>query len=97
MLDKTCATLLANYLETSGMLDSRQFGFHPNHSIIDALHSGVRFISESKRIGQYTCLINLNIKNVFNSARTTDLIRLLAEYDGPSTLPWANLLAYSDA
>lgn len=68
------------------MLDSRQYGFRQNRSAVDVLHEVERYISESKRVSQYSCLISLDVNNAFNSARWTDLLRLLAERDVPSDL-----------
>lgn len=41
VLDKKCTTRLVNYLEDNDMLDSSQYGFRRNCSIIDALHEVV--------------------------------------------------------
>lgn len=69
-----------------GVLDSRQYVFWRNHSTTDALYEMVSYIPESKRVGQYTSLINLDIKNAFNTAGQTDLLRLLSEYGVTSDL-----------
>lgn len=68
------------------MLDSTHYGFSRNCSTVNAIHEVVHYISESKRVGQYSTLICLHVKNGFNSARQTDLFRLLAEYSVPSEL-----------
>lgn len=81
-----CAIRIMKYLEPNNILDGKQYGFRRNRSTVDALHEVICYISESKWMSQYSCLISLDVKNAFNSDRRTELLRLLAEYGVPPEL-----------
>lgn len=66
-LDKICATRIALHLKTNGLLDVRHFRFRKNISNVDALFRVLDYISESKELGELTCLLTSNINNAFKS------------------------------
>lgn len=56
-----------------------QYVFCKNISRVDALCSVWEYIVESKRYGEFTCLLTLDIKSAFSSVRRSDILGQLEE------------------
>ena len=77
-------------VETAGDLSPRQYGFRRGKSTIDAISSIVRAIDNAQTGNHYsrkiTLLVTLDVKNAFNSARWSDFMEGLRNFQVPKYL-----------
>lgn len=67
LLEKLLDNRLKKFLDDSGGLDQKQYGFHKSHFTTNAMHKlreTVELNGPSKKIG----ILTLDIQNAFNSA-----------------------------
>lgn len=79
VLDKICATRLANFLiEINYLMSARQYEFWKNFSVVDALHKLLEFIAESKRRTVYASLFMLSMKSLFRAVSQESCFRKIS-------------------
>ncbi|GIX83523.1 RNA-directed DNA polymerase from mobile element jockey [Caerostris darwini] len=83
VLDKLISDRLSYHLEKDGMLSDLQYGFRKNRSTILALNSILEFHQSAKEDNQLTCLISIDMSNVFNSVDWDLLINKLLKLHIP--------------
>jgi len=83
LLEKILDNRLRSFLDDTGGLDERQFGFRKGRSTIDALNTLSSSIkSSTQKIG----LLTMDIKNAFNSAPWNAIMMAVYEMDVPEYL-----------
>lgn len=86
ILDKLMTKRLTFFLESNDLLDERQFGFREGKGTSLALLNVTKFLDRAKAEKQVSCMISLDIRNAFNSARWNDLLQILKTLGVPSRL-----------
>ena len=88
--EKMLQPRILRVVETAGNLSPRQYGFRRGRSTIDAINSIIRVIENAQTGNHYsrkiTLLVTLDVKNVFNSARWSDFMDGLRNFQVPKYL-----------
>lgn len=86
ILDRLAARRLSDFLERSGGLSDRQFGFRSGKGTIEAVASVVNRIRANKNRGLHTVVVTLDMKNAFNMAWHPKIIECLRSVKCPKDL-----------
>jgi hypothetical protein len=86
ILEKLLINRINYYLNSNGLLDENQYGFTPQKSTIDAIHSAVVFVWQAFEKHGYTLLITLDIVGAFDNAWWPMILDCLWEMACPGNL-----------
>lgn len=86
VFDKLICRRLVSWLEINKVLSDRQYGFRRGRSAINAVGNIRDKVLEARGKGLVTCIISLDFRNAFNSARWDVIRNLLNLYNIPDDL-----------
>jgi ribonuclease HI len=86
ILEKLLINRINYYLNINGLLNENQYGFTPQKSTTDAIHSAVNFIRQAFERHGYALLIALDIVGAFDNAWWPMILNCLREMACPGNL-----------
>lgn len=85
-LEKLFRARLTYYLETSGLISPRQYGFREQRSTTDALHDAMAVVDLAKTLHEEVIAVSLDIRAAFDNAHWPLLLSQLRRYRCPRNI-----------
>jgi len=96
VLEKLMINRILHHIHSRNLFSSRQFGFMPQKSTIDAAMTLKLFVEQNLQIYGYVAIISLDVQNAFNAAWWPSILNNLKELECPRNLYQLSLAYFHD-